>query len=110
MGRHELLQQPGREERRVAGEDEHVARGACERDLRGADRVAGAERLLLDGDLEALEGVGAIGRDDDDQAGELERARRLEHPVHHPPAEDRMEVLRHRGTHPGAEAAGHDER
>ena len=42
----ELAQKVGRERRRVAGEDQHVVGAALERGARGADRVAGAERLL----------------------------------------------------------------
>src|SRR4029079_14781308 len=43
----------------------------------------------------------------DDERRGVERARRLQHPVHHAPPQDRMEVLRQRGPHPGPEASGH---
>ena len=45
----------GRSARGVAGEHEHVAGEALERVARRADGVAGAARLLLDGDLEPVE-------------------------------------------------------
>ena len=106
----EVAQQLGVEQRRVAGEDEHVARRALERAARRADRVAGAERLLLDRHLDALEAVPASGRGDDDDAGRRRPPRAArEHPVDHAPAEDRVQVLRHRRSHPGPEAGGHDD-
>ena len=81
----------------------------CERGAGGAHRVAGAERLLLhdDGDVVPRELVAPGGRRDDDERLGAGRAAGLDHPVDHAAAEDRVEVLRHRGAHAGAEASGH---
>ena len=51
----ELLEQLGREERRVAGEDEQLGGSSPTDGTRGADRVAGAERALLHRDLDVAE-------------------------------------------------------
>ena len=59
--RDERLEQLGREERRVAGEDEDVLGTRPHRCPRRADGVAGAERLLLHGDRRVAERVAALG-------------------------------------------------
>ena len=103
----ERLEQLGREERRVAGEDEDVLDAVPHGVARRADGIAGAERLLLDRDAGVAELVAALGRGDHDQRIRPERARGLEHPVDHPPPEDRVQVLRGRRAHARAEPSGH---
>ena len=51
----------------------------------------------------------ASGDSDDDERIGAERLRRCEHPVDHPPSEQRVQVLRHGRAHAGAEARGHDD-
>ena len=106
---HELEQQLRREQRRVAREHEHVAGVAGERLARGANRVAGAERALLDRDDDGALGELVLrdGRGDDDERRRARLAPALDHPVDHAPAQDRVEVLGHRALHAGAEASGH---
>jgi hypothetical protein len=106
VGGEQFGEQRGREERRVAGEHEHLIRPR-DRGARRADGVAGAEWALLDRDLDAVERRGGFRRRDDDEGRRLQRPRGLEHPVHHPPPEDRVQVLRERGTHPRPEPSGH---
>jgi hypothetical protein len=60
----ELGEEPGREERRVAGEHEHVLCSALECAARATNRIAGAERHFLNGDLHAVERVGSRRRCD----------------------------------------------
>jgi len=103
----ELLEQRRREQRRVAGEDEHVLGSTLDRRPGGADGVARALRLLLDRDLVALEPLPGRGRRDHDERVGADAAAGLEHPVDHPAAEQLVEVLRHGGFHPRAEARGH---
>src|SRR5207253_855351 len=76
-----------------------------------AGHNAGAERPLLHGDLHvrARELLARRRRCDDDERAGACLAPRLHDPVDHATAEDRMEVLRHRGLHPRAEAAGHQD-
>ncbi len=105
----QLPENLGGEERRVAGEDEHVVRGAVECRARAAHRVSGAERLLLDREREAVEGRGRGGSGNHDERVDTDRARRADDPVHHPAAEDRVQVLRHVRAHAGAEAGRHDD-
>ena len=97
----------GPERRDVAVEDEDVAAEALERRARAADGVAGAERLLLHGDLDALEKVARLRRGDDDEPLDAGLARGLDDPVDHPPAEQRVQVLRRRALHARADSAGH---
>ena len=59
--RDERLEQLGREERRVAGEDEDVLGALPHRCPRRADGVPRAERLLLHGDGRVAELVPALG-------------------------------------------------
>ena len=105
----ELTEHRRREERRVARQDEHVVDGAAEPIASTADGIAGAARLLLHCDREAVEGSNRRRRGDDDDRIDAELARRLEHPVHHTPTEDRVKVLRHRRVHARAEARRHDD-
>ncbi len=103
----QLAEQLARQQRRVAREDENVGRAPVERGARGADGVAGAERLLLHRHLEPLERIAALGGADDDEWIGAEGAGRLEHPVDHPPPEQPVQVFRGRRAHAGAEAGGH---
>ena len=107
VGLDELLQQLGGQERRVAGEDEEALRPASDGLAGRADGVAGSERALLHRDLHVAERVAALRRGDDDERRRAERSRRLEHPVDHAPAEDRVQVLRHGRAHARAEPTGH---
>src|SRR5918912_875886 len=92
----------------VARDDEHLVRVA-DRGARRAERVARAERLLLHGDVHAVEGVDGVGRDNEDERVGAERLDRRDDPVDKPAAEQRMQVLGRRGLHPRAEARGHDD-
>ena len=103
----ELREQVGRQERRVAGEDEHLVDGALERVAGASDRVSRTERALLNSDLDVAERVACRRRGDDEGPCRFERPGGLEHPVDHPAAEDRMEMLGHGRAHARAEAAGH---
>ena len=105
----QLAQRVRRQQRRVAGEDEHVAVRRAELRARRANGVAGAERSFLDRDLEPVEAVARLRRRDDDDRLRAGVARGGDDPVDHAPAEQRVEVLRRRGTHASAEAGGHDE-
>ena len=89
---------------RVAGEDEHVARAPSSARARRATASPVPRGSLLHGDLDALERVRVLGRGDDDERIGAERAGRLDHPVDHAPAEQRVEVLRRRRAHARAEA------
>ena len=91
----------------VAVEDEHVAVEIGERLARAADRVARAARLLLHGDLDAVVELARRRRGDDDDPLDARAARGLDDPVDHPPAEQRMEVLRRRALHARADPSGH---
>ena len=62
----ERVDRLGPQRRDVAVEDEDVAAEALERGARLADRVTGPERLLLHGDLYALEEVARLRRRYDD--------------------------------------------
>ena len=105
--RDERLEQLGRQERRVAGEDENVlgALPTASRAERTASPVPSAcsctatgvspNSSRLSGEAITTSGSGS------------ERARRLQHPVDHPPPEDRVEVLRRRRAHARAEPSGH---
>ena len=97
----------GGEERRGGVEDEDVPVEAFERGPRGGDGVARAERLLLDRDLDALVGVCRVRRGDDDDPLGAGTAGRIDHPVDHAPAEQRVEVLRHARAHARPEPSGH---
>ena len=107
MGLDKRAQQLRRESRNVAVQHEDVALLAGEGSPRRADRVACPERLLLDGHLDAVEEGGCVGRRHHDDAVGTARARGADDPVDHPPAEERMEVLRRRALHARAEATGH---
>ena len=72
VGGDELFEQAGGEHRRVARENEHVALPAFEGGARAPDGVTGAERRLLDRDLDRArcELVACRGRcDDHDRIG-----------------------------------------
>ena len=101
------LEQRRREQRRVAGQHEHLVRAAVERRARGADGVAGAERLLLDRDRHAVERRRASRATRRRRAARAELPRGLEHPVDEPASEQRVQVLRRRGAHARAESTGH---
>ncbi len=102
----QLGQERGREQRRVAGQHEHLV-GAGERPARRADSVPRPERLLLDRHLHVRERLRGVGRGDDDQRRRVERTGGLEHPVDHAPPEQRVQVLGELGTHPRPEPSGH---
>ena len=106
VGVDERGEELGRQERRVAGEDEHLLRVA-DRLARRANGVARPERALLHRDLQPVEGVGAVRRGDDDERRGTERLGGRDDPVDHPPPEDRVEVLRDRGAHTRPEPSGH---
>jgi hypothetical protein len=80
----EVPQKIGRDERRVARQDEHVVRSAVEHGVRAANRIAGSERPLLDRDLRVSEGIGARRRGDDDHGLDAGSGRGGEDPVHDP--------------------------
>ena len=105
----ELPQDSRREKRRVSRENEHVVDGPVERVAGTADRVARSARLFLDDDGDAIERCGSGRCSDDDERIDAERARRFEHPVHHPASEDRVQVLRHLRAHARAEPCRHDD-
>ncbi len=106
---HELTQDVRREQRRIAGENEHVAFDPGELRVRSANRVARAERLALHGHVEAVEHVGRRRRGDDDDRLRAGFVRRGQHPVDDAPAEQRMQVLRRGRAHAGPESGGHDD-
>ena len=98
----------------VRGEARHVAVQHDDVAARGrkhvaccAHCVAGPERLVLHGNLDAIEGRRAVRRGDNDDARDPGVARGLDDPVDHPPPKQRVQVLRHRTSHAGAEATGH---
>ena len=62
----ERSEQLGREERRVAREDEDVALESVEGAARGGDGVSGAARLVLDDDRDSVELLDALRGGDDD--------------------------------------------
>ena len=66
MGLEQGPEQLAREQRRIAGEDQHLV-GTGDRMLRAPHRVARPERLLLHRDVQPLELVRGVGRDDDDE-------------------------------------------
>ena len=105
----QLTQRVRREQRRVAGEDEHVAAHRAELRVGRANGVPRAERTFLYRDLEAVEAVAGLRRGDDHDRRRAGVARGRNDPVDHAPAEQRVEMLRRRGTHASAEAGGHDE-
>ena len=90
------LEQLGREQRRVAGEDEHVAVDARERSrARRAPRRRCRAARSWTATVDALERVGACrARRRRRAARAPSGARGLDDPVDHPPAEQRVEVLR----------------
>ena len=103
------------EERRVAGQDEHVAGEALERRARRGGRVAGSARRLLDGERDscgqrALELGPRPRRGDDDERLGPELQRCADRPVDEPAAEELVQVLRPARPHAGAEAGGHHDR
>ena len=103
------LEELGRQERRVAGEDQHLV-GAGERRLaRSGPRprcraAAPARRSSSPRSRSAVS-----GDDDDDERLGVERPGRLDDPVDHPPPEDRVQVLRRRRAHACPTASGHDD-
>ena len=103
----ELAEEPSSEQRRVPGEHEDVVGTALESSACAAHRVTRPARLLLYRDLDPVEGGGRRGRRDDDDRIHAESPGRGEHPVDHPPAEDRMQVLGDVGAHPRAESGRH---
>ena len=75
--------------------------------MRPPDGVARPERLLLDDDLDTFELVARLRRGHHDDPLDAGTAGRLDHPVDHPPAEQRVQVLGRRALHARAEATGH---
>src|SRR6266576_6124832 len=88
--------------------DEHRL-GVADALARGAQRVAGAERLLLDRDGNPVERARCFGREDDDERIRAERPHGFDDPVDEPAPEQRVQVLRRRGLHPRAEPGRHDD-
>src|SRR5690242_7722426 len=97
----------GSERRDVAVEDEDVAAEALERRARATHRVARAAGLLLHGDLDLLEGVARLPGRDDHEPLDAGFAGGADDPVHHPPAEQRVQVLRRGALHPRSDSGGH---
>ncbi len=109
MGLDQIVEELGSDQRRVAGQDEHVRCASLERGAGAPNCVAGPERRLLHGDLDVAERVGSRGRRDHDEGVDARRRRGLEDPVHHPAPEERVQVLRHARVHARAEACGHND-
>ena len=105
----QLAQHLGGQQHGVAREDEHVLGTTLERGARRPDGVAGAARQLLHRDLVALEVAARLRRGNDDDRVGADITGRMEHPVDHPAAEQRVQVLRYGRAHPGSEAGGHDD-
>ena len=95
----------------VAGEDEHVAAEVLRALVRAARTASPVPRgALLDGDLDSPSKPSrACGRATTTSGSAPAATRREDHPVDHAAAEQRVEVLRHRGTHARSEAGGHDD-
>ena len=109
MGLEKGSQEPRAHRRRVAREHEEVAVDAVQRIAGRGERVTGPQRFRLDGDVDPVELARTGGRGDDDHRICGDRACCFDHPVDHPPAEERMEVLRGLRPHALAEASGeHD--
>ena len=106
MGVDERGEELRRQERCVAGEDEHLLRVPY-RLARRANGVARPERTLLHRDRQPVERVGGVRRGDDDERLGAERLCGRDDPVDHPPPEDRVEVLCDRGAHTRPEPSGH---
>ena len=109
----ELLQELLGDERRVPGEHENVSVVAAEGRACRRDGVAGSSGLRLHRDrgrTAVAERVRRLRRRDDDERGWAQRLHRPQHPVHHPAAEQRMEMLGRRRAHARALAGGHDDR
>ena len=103
----ELLEQLGRQKRRVARQHEHALRVVADDCAGGADCIAGPERPLLHRDLDVPERVAALRRGDHHEWLRAEGPSGLQHPVDHPSAEDRVQVLGHGRAHARSEPAGH---
>jgi hypothetical protein len=100
-------QKLGGEAGHVPVQDEHVAVEAVEGSVRGAHRVARAERPFLHCDLDTGKAVARVGRRDDDERVDAGAVRGGDHPVDEPPSEQRMQVLGNGRVHPRSEAGGH---
>ena len=101
----------GRDQRHVAGEDEHRL-GLLDQRQRRADRAAGAVGLGLLDRLDPLGEPGgdvAAGRDDRRDPPGAGLARGQDRPGDHRPPADGMQHLRRRGTHPRSRAGRHDQ-
>src|SRR4249919_832701 len=105
----ELAKERSRQQRRISRKYEDVVGAPFERSLRAANGVARAARLGLHGDRPAVERGRRRRRGHDDEWIDSELFRGGEHPVDHPPPEQRMEVLRDLGPHSRAEAGRHDD-
>ena len=91
--RDQRLEQFGRQERRIAREDQHLV-GTGERSPGASDRVPCPERSLLHGDRHVSRNESAVSGDgDDDERLGTEWPGRLDDPVDHPPPEDRVQML-----------------
>ena len=111
MGLEQAGDRLGRDQRHVAGEDEHRL-ALLDQRQRGADRAAGAVGLgLLDG-LDALGQAGgevAAGRDDRGDPPGAGLAGGEDRPGDHRPPADGMQHLRQGGAHARALARRHDQ-
>ena len=105
----QLAQHLGGQQHGIAGEDEDVLGTTLERGASRPHGVAGAARHLLHRDLVAVEVAARLRRGDDDDRVGADLRGRAEHPVDHPAAEHRVQVLRYGRPHPGSEAGGHDD-
>ena len=107
----EAAEQFGREEGRVARDDQDIAGEALERRHRTAHGVARAELVVLDDGLgiarDRGHSVGGIGRHDDDHALGASLAHGGNHPAEQRPTPDRVQHLRQRRAHARALATGH---
>ena len=73
------------------------------------DGVSGTEWRFLHGDRDPVERIGGRRRGDDDDRLRTELSSGLEHPVDHPPPEQRVEMLRDRRLHTRPETGRHDD-
>ena len=102
------LEQAGRQKGRVARKHENLL-DPDERTSRAAHRVPRPERSFLDGNDDAVEARLRSRARRPRRAGRRRAPRRMQDPVHHPPTEQRMEVLRCGRAHARAEPGRHDD-
>ena len=112
MGLEQAGDHLGRDQRHVAGEDEHGLAARLDQRQRRPDRAAGAVGLGLDHGLDVLGQAGgdvAPRRDDRRDAAGPGLARGEDRPGDHRPPADGMQHLRQRGAHARALARRHDQ-